>query len=86
MDNEYHSQLLLSFRRVRLTGAPAYTLKWIDWEVRASVRTKLVRLSWKTRNKHSKFIFLQAAVSAWNQLNVGTEIAETEMNEKNNNL
>ena len=82
MDNEYRSQLILSLRRARLTGAPAYTLQWIDWESRASLRTKLIRLKWKSSNNHGKLSFLQAAVASWNKLEVGKKLSEAELTPK----
>ena len=82
MNNEYQSQLILSLRQSRTTMAAAYTLKWIDGESRASIRTKLIKLSWKAKNNHGKFSFLQAATTAWNKLEVGKELAKAELTPK----
>ena len=76
MDNEYYSQLLLSFRRLKTTGAGAYTLSWLDWKSRAGLRTKLTRILWKSENNHGRYSYLQAAVKTWNKFRAGLELSK----------
>ena len=72
--NHYRTQLLTSLRRILSTGSAFYTYSFIDGESRASMRTRLMKLSWKHQNKYGKNCFIQNAVREWNAMKIGTKL------------
>ena len=73
-DNVYRSQLLASLRRQLGTGSSHYMQKWLDWQSRSGIRTRLIRVTWKHDNNAGKLSFLQAATTLWNKLEVGRKL------------
>ena len=73
-DNVYRSQLLASLRRQLGTGSSYYMQKWLDWQSRSGIRTRLIRVTWKHANNAGKLSYLQAATTLWNKLEVGRKL------------
>ena len=50
------------------------TIYCMEWQTRSSIRMRLIKLTWKKKNKHSGQCYLQQAVKVWNEQKVGEKV------------
>ena len=74
MDNMYLLQVLCSFRRLLGNGSSMLTYNFINWEARAGLRRRLIKLSWSNKTDNGKYCFIQTAVRTWNSMEVGKKL------------
>ena len=74
LHNLYRYQLVVSLRRI-LGNYKAYTTVYsLDWQSRASSRKRAIKTTWKKANKHGTECYIQAAITAWNEMLLGEKV------------
>ena len=74
LHNLYRYQLVVSLRRI-LGNYKAYTTVYsLDWQSRSSSRKRAIKTTWKKANKHGSSCYIQAAITAWNEMLLGEKV------------
>ena len=74
LDNLYRYQLVVSLRRLLKNYKAYQTVYSLDWQSRSSIRRRVLKLTWKRKNNHGSLLYIKAAITAWNELQLGEQL------------